>query len=334
MIPTTPLPMQPESWQRLWREAITDPNELLDYLGLPQLKAQLAVAGLAFPLRVPRGFVARMRHGDPHDPLLRQVLPLDAEDRRVPGFQFDAVGDLAARSAPGVLQKYSHRVLLIATGSCAIHCRYCFRRHFPYSDELAAREHWRAAVAEIAAHPDIHEVLLSGGDPWSLSTGKLRELTDRLCAIAHLKRLRIHTRLPIVLPERVDAELCAWLASLPWPTVVVIHANHAREIDASVSRALARLRATGVTLLNQVVLLAGVNDSIDAQEALALRLFESGVLPYYLHLLDPVHGTAHFDVEEGRAREIVDALRGRLPGYLVPKLVRELPGEASKTPVG
>lgn len=331
MIPTTPLSLQPPGWQQLWREAVTDPAELLDLLGLAQLKSRLACAGQAFSLRVPRGYVARMRRGDAHDPLLRQVLPLDDEDRIVPGFTLDAVGDLAARAVPGVLHKYTGRALLISTGSCAIHCRYCFRRHFPYGEELAARGEWRDAVAAIAADTTIHEVLLSGGDPWSLSTAKLRELTDRLRAIPHLTRLRIHTRLPIVLPERIDTELCEWLQSLPWPVVVVVHANHAREIDREVRAALQRLRTTGVTLLNQAVLLAGVNDSVDAQCELGETLFAAGVLPYYLHLLDRVHGAAHFEVDASTATATMDAMRARLPGYLVPRLVREIAGESSKT---
>jgi EF-P beta-lysylation protein EpmB len=331
MIPTTPLSLQPPGWQQLWREAVTDPAELLDLLGLAQLKSRLARTGQAFSLRVPRGYVARMRRGYAHDPLLRQVLPLDDEDRIVPGFTLDAVGDLAARAVPGVLHKYTGRALLISTGSCAIHCRYCFRRHFPYNDELAARGEWRDAVAAIAADTTIHEVLLSGGDPWSLSTAKLRELTDRLRAIPHLTRLRIHTRLPIVLPERIDTELCEWLQSLPWPVVVVVHANHAREIDREVRAALQRLRTTGVTLLNQAVLLAGVNDSVDAQCELGETLFAAGVLPYYLHLLDRVHGAAHFEVDASTATATMDAMRARLPGYLVPRLVREIAGESSKT---
>jgi EF-P beta-lysylation protein EpmB len=333
MIPTTPHSLQPPGWQQLWREAVTDPNELLDMLGLASRKPHLAAAGLVFPLRVPHGFVARMRRGDPHDPLLRQVLPLDDEDRIVPGYSLDAVGDLASREVPGVLRKYAGRALLVATGSCAVHCRYCFRRHFPYAEETAARGQWRESVAAIAADRSIHEVLLSGGDPWSLATAKLHELSDQLRAIPHLKRLRIHTRLPIVLPERVDAELCDWLRTLPWPVAVVVHANHGREIDAGVGTALARLRSAGALLLNQSVLLAGVNDHADVLANLSEVLFANGVLPYYLHLLDRTQGTAHFEVTEARALAIDLALRARLPGYLVPRLVREVAGEAWKTPV-
>ena len=333
MIPTTPRSLQPTGWQQLWREAITDPIELLDMLGLPALRERLAQAGGAgFPLRVPRGYAARMQPGDAADPLLRQVLPLDEEDRAVPGFSFDAVGDLAARDAPGVLHKYQGRALLIATGSCAIHCRYCFRRHFPYAEELAARNGWRDAVAAIAADASIHEVLLSGGDPLALTTSKLHELTAQLAAIPHLRRLRIHTRLPVVLPERVDRELLDWLGGLPWPVALVIHANHAREIDDSVRAALAALRGSGAMLLNQSVLLRGVNDSLPALATLHETLFTAGVLPYYLHLLDRVHGSAHFEVDEEIARGLAAGLRALLPGYLVPRLVREIAGESSKTP--
>jgi EF-P beta-lysylation protein EpmB len=251
----------------------------------------------------------------------------------MPGYALDAVGDLAAREARGVIRKYHGRALLIATGSCAVNCRYCFRRHFPYAEETAAAARWREAVDWIRAHPDVAEVILSGGDPWSLSSARLEELTAGLATIGHVRRLRIHTRLPVVLPSRVDDGLIRWLGTLPWPAVVVIHANHANEFDASVDRALARLRDAGAMLLNQSVLLAGVNDSVDALAALSERLFAAGVLPYYLHMLDPVRGAWHFDVPDAAARRLVEALRARLPGYLVPRLVREHPGAAAKTPL-
>ena len=268
MIPTTPLSLQPPGWQQLWREAVTDPAELLDLLGLAPLKSRLATEGMAFPLRVPRGYVGRMRHGDPTDPLLRQVLPLDEEDRIVPGFVLDAVGDLAARDAPGVLHKYAGRALLVTTGSCAIHCRYCFRRHFPYGEELAARGQWREAVATISADPSLHEVLLSGGDPWSLSTAKLRELTDQLRAIPHLKRLRIHTRLPIVLPERIDTELCDWLRSLPWPPhlakVPDIAATHHEKLDG---RGYPRgLGDSDLTIEDRIMAIADIFEALTAAD--------------------------------------------------------------------
>ena len=321
-------------WQQLWREAVTDPRELLDLLGLGHLAAGLLpTSDTGFALRVPRGFVARMRRGDPADPLLLQVLPQAAELIEIPGFTDDAVGDLAARAGAGVLHKYPGRALLIATGSCAVNCRYCFRRHFPYAEETAAANRWQEAVELVRADISISEVILSGGDPLSLSTPKLAELTDALASISHVKRLRIHTRLPVVLPERVDEELSAWLRRLPWPVAVVLHANHANELDAAVADACARLRASGATLLNQSVLLRGVNDTVDALAALSERLFACGVIPYYLHQLDRVAGAAHFAVDDASARDLIDALRGRLSGYLVPRLVREIAGEPGKTPL-
>ena len=337
MIPAPALPAHPEprpDWRRQWREAIRDPRELLALLGLGALAGRLSpAAAAAFPLRVPRAFAARMRHGDPDDPLLRQVLPIDAEEALVPGFALDAVGDGAARAAAGVLHKYEGRALLVATGSCAVHCRYCFRRHFPYAAESAGADRWAGALAYLRGDDSIEEVLLSGGDPLSLSTARLRELTDALRGIAHLRRLRLHTRLPVVLPDRVDAELCAWLAALPWPVTVVLHANHANEFDVAVDAACARLRAAGAVLLNQAVLLRGVNDTAAALADLSTRGFEAGVLPYYLHQLDRVQGCAHFEVPDEEARALHAALAARLPGYLVPRLVREIPGESGKTPL-
>src|SRR5690606_18586497 len=286
-----------------------------------------------FPLRVPRGFVARMRPGDPADPLLRQVLPVVDEERLVPGFSLDAVGDAAARRGGGLIHKYNGRALLIATGSCAVNCRYCFRRHYPYADDTAAAAGWREAVELIRGDASIHEVILSGGDPLSLADHKLAELTDALRDIPQLRRLRIHTRLPIVLPERVDAGLLAWLRGLPWPLAVVVHANHANEFDAAVDAAMAALREAGATLLNQAVLLRGVNDSVDALAGLCERGFVAGVLPYYVHQLDRVAGAAHFEVDDDEALALHAALTARLPGYLLPRLVREIAGQPGKTPL-
>ena len=339
MITAAPEPRQPAAlvpvrWQQALREAVRDPRELLDLLGLDRLAPRLSdEAMVQFPLRVPRGFVARMRHGDPSDPLLRQVLPLDDEMRPMPGFGLDAVGDGAAKTAPGVIQKYRGRALLVATGSCAIHCRYCFRRHFPYAEETAARDGWRDAVDLIRRDASIEEVLLSGGDPLSLSNGKLAELTGALADIPHLRRLRIHSRLPIVVPERVDEGLMGWLTALPWPVTLVVQANHANEFDGTVDAALGRLRAAGVHLLNQAVLLRGVNDSVDALGALSERGFAAGVLPYYLHQLDRVAGVAHFEVDDAHARALHAGLAARLSGYLVPRLVREIPGDTGKRPL-
>lgn len=333
MIPAASVPLQPSGWQQAWRDAIRDPGELLSVLGLAGLVDASDAACAAFPLRVPHGFVARMRHGDPHDPLLRQVLPLDEELRPAPGFSLDAVGDAGAVAGHGVLHKYHGRALLVATGSCAVHCRYCFRRHFPYAEQTAAAGHWAAALDAIRADASIHEVILSGGDPLSLATPRLEALTTPLARIGHVRRLRVHTRLPVVLPERVDDALLAWLSSLPWPVAIVVHANHAREFDVHVDAAMARLRATGATLLNQAVLLRGVNDSLEAQAELHERSFAAGVLPYYLHQLDRVAGAAHFEVPDAQARRLHGQLRTRLPGYLLPRLVREVAGDASKRPL-
>jgi len=329
----TPL-AAPVRWQQRWREAIRDPRELLRQLGLDPVALGVSdEAAGQFAVRVPQGFAARMRHGDRHDPLLRQVLPITDELKIVPGFSLDAVGDGAAKKATGVIQKYRGRALLVTTGSCAINCRYCFRRHFDYGTENAAREGWRDAVDAIAQDPDIDEVILSGGDPLSLATHKLVELTQALRQIPHLRRLRIHSRLPVVLPERVDDELVQWLGSLPWPVAFVIHANHANEFDATVDAAMARLREAGATLLNQAVLLRGVNDSIEALQALSERSFAAGVLPYYLYQVDRVEGVAHFEVDDDTAKDLHAQLTARLSGYLVPKLVREISGDSSKRPV-
>ncbi|HTW73895.1 MAG TPA: EF-P beta-lysylation protein EpmB [Steroidobacteraceae bacterium] len=331
MITTSPTPRQPEgpaAWQRELAHAISDPAELCALLQLDARSALQALAPAArFRLRVPRGFVRRMRRGDPRDPLLLQVLPGAPELLESPGYSADPLGERAVRRAPGLLHKYRGRALLISTGACAVHCRYCFRREYPYAEDADGA----AALTAIAADSSIEEVILSGGDPLSLTTARLRRLTDGLRGIAHVRRLRLHTRTPVVLPERVDAALGAWLASLPWPCVVVLHCNHANEIDASVRAAAARLRAAGATLLNQSVLLAGVNDSPEALRALSEALWSAGVLPYYLHLLDPVRGTRHFEVSEPRARWLVAQLAARLPGYLVPRLARESGGAPGKT---
>jgi EF-P beta-lysylation protein EpmB len=325
-------------WQRELAEAITNPAELLEVLGLPSSLAEAAHrASKTFDLRVPRSFVARMRRGDPDDPLLRQVLPLADELFETAGYVSDPLDELAARRAPNLLQKYHGRALLITTAACAVHCRYCFRREFPYSAQAepdsGVGSRWSGALAEIAQDPGIEEVILSGGDPLSLSDERLAMLTGALTAISHVKRIRIHTRQPIVLPSRVDAGLLAGLGGVRRPLVMVLHANHANEIDDDVRDACFALSSRGVTLLNQSVLLRGVNDDVDTLQRLSCALVDAGVLPYYLHLPDRVRGTAHFDVEEGLARKLIDELMTRLSGYLVPRLVREVPGAAYKIPL-
>lgn len=314
--------------QRAWR----DPAALLRHLGHDPASFKLA-GGTPFRFQVTQAFAARMIPGDPDDPLLRQVLPLARENRQVSGFGPDPVGDVASRAVSGVLHKYRGRALLITTGACPIHCRYCFRREFDYAGDALSGPATARAIEYIAATPEIEEVILSGGDPLMLVDRKLARLTDALTGIPHVKRLRIHSRMPVTLPARVDPGLLDWLESLDRQVVVVIHANHAREFDRDVAAALARLKRAGATVFNQAVLLAGVNDSVDALARLMETSFDSGAVPYYLHLLDRVSGSADFEVERPRAIALSDALRRHLPGYLVPRLVEERAGESSKMPV-
>lgn len=343
MIPRTPPfcqtkispPLQTEGglshWQSSLANAFRDPAALLAFLELPtSLLKEADAASKRFPLRAPLAYCQRIEKGNQNDPLLRQILPLGTELIEDKAFSLDPVGDLQAMEVPGLLHKYHGRVLLITTPACAVHCRYCFRRHFPYQDNRI-EQNWQAAIDYIQAHTEIHEVILSGGDPLSLTESRLKNLTDKLININHIKTLRIHTRLPIVLPERVNPDLLRWLDSLPWKVVFVLHCNHANEIDPAVANALSLLQQHQVTLLNQSVLLAGVNDTSDALIQLSEKLFSHHVLPYYLHLLDKVQGAKHFNVEAEKASRLIATLRQYLPGYLVPKLVTERAGEKSKT---
>lgn len=319
-------------WQVALTTAFTRPAELLAYLQLPPDLPGLKLAQLRdFPLRVPRGFAERMEKGNPDDPLFRQIWPSLDEEQVSIDYLDDAVGDLKKLKPGGIIHKYHGRALVIATGACAVNCRYCFRRHFPYGETRASRNRWRSLLDELKADETIEEVILSGGDPLSLADDKLAELAEGLDTIPHLKRLRIHSRQPIVLPQRVDDGLLEWMTATRLQTVMVIHANHARELDAEVAAAMARLKQAGVPLLNQSVLLRGINDSLDALKALSERLFECGVLPYYLHLLDRVQGAAHYEVDDAVGKALLRQLTGHLPGYLIPRLVREVAGRPSKT---
>ncbi len=323
-----------EPWRRELAEAITDPAELLRELDLdPALLPAARQAAALFGLKVPRSFVSRMRRGDAQDPLLLQVLPLHAETVAVPGYGADPVGDLPAMQVPGVLAKYQGRALLMTTGGCAVNCRYCFRREFPYEAGALTPARLDAAIAGLSAMTGLEEVILSGGDPLALPTARLARISTALAGVAGLRRLRIHTRTPVVLPARVDPKLLRWLGGLPWQLVIVLHVNHARELDAEVRAALQDLRAAGATLLNQSVLLRQVNDDAATLAALSTALFDAGVLPYYLHLPDPARGTAHFAVDAARALELHGEVSARLPGYLVPRLVREVAGAPAKLPL-
>lgn len=318
-------------WQRQQADLITDPAELLALLHLDSADLPESLAAARdFPLRVPRSYAALMEQGNPADPLLRQVLSVPAELDTVPGYGSDPLDEGEHTPVPGLLHKYHGRALLVVTGACAVHCRYCFRRHFPYQTHLSGKR-WEQAVAWLAGRPDINEVILSGGDPLTLTNRRLAQLLEALAEIPHLRRLRIHSRTPVVIPERLDDELLALVSQARWRTVVVLHANHPREIsDALAGRCRAWQRA-GITLFNQSVLLAGVNDQVDTLVALSDRLHEAGVVPYYLHQLDKVAGAAHFAVPDTRALALHQGLRARLPGFLVPRLSREEPGEAAKT---
>ncbi|WP_255611599.1 EF-P beta-lysylation protein EpmB [Marinobacterium arenosum] len=319
-------------WQQLLSSAISDPAELIRLLELPvELVESARRAAEQFPLRVPMPFIERMRKGDLQDPLLKQVLPLDAELQPVPGFVTDPLAEMQNNPHDGLIHKYRGRVLLITTSACAINCRYCFRRHFPYQENRLGPDQWQRILDYIAADDSIHEVLFSGGDPLAAPDGRIARMLNELAAIAHLRRVRFHSRLPVVIPQRITDQLIAALTGTRLKPILVLHANHANEIDAVLSEALQPLRQARVPVLNQAVLLKGVNDSVEALKTLSETLFDAGVLPYYLFVLDPVAGSAHFDVSDDQARKLFDQLQRQLPGYLVPKLAREIPGEPSKT---
>ena len=325
---------QSQNWQQALADVIRDPIELFELLKLDKTQLPAALrANQDFALRVPRAFVNRMAKGDWNDPLLQQILPTGQELDHQPGFSSDPLDEANSNPAPGLIHKYHGRVLLIVSGGCAINCRYCFRRHFPYNENNPSRRQWAETLQYIANDSSIHEVIFSGGDPLAASDTLLAELVQQIEQIPHVKTLRVHSRLPVVIPQRITDECLRWLSRSRLQSVMVIHSNHANEIDDEVGQTLLRLRDSGVTLLNQSVLLRGINDDVQSLEALSHQLFRYGVLPYYLHLLDRVNGAAHFEVNEAQATQLLQQLLTKLPGYLVPKLVREQAGERSKTPI-
>jgi EF-P beta-lysylation protein EpmB len=320
------------SWHQSLADSIRDAGELVKRLQIEhQLTPDVIAAAKQFPVMVPKSYLQRMSVGDIHDPLLRQVLPVDDEMRIVAGFTSDAVEDSTFRTTPGLIRKYHGRALMIATGSCAVHCRYCFRRHYPYNQEPRRLDDWAPTFEALAEDSSISEVLLSGGDPLMLTDQRIDELLGRLEEIDHLQRIRFHTRLPIVLPDRVTKSLINRLLNSRLTPIFVVHANHSNEIVGDCSDALRRLVRSGVTVLNQAVFLKGVNDSVEALVNLSESLINLGVMPYYLHQLDRVAGTAHFEVEMNRGRELVREIRKQLPGYAVPRFVAEIPNEPHKT---
>jgi len=326
MIPANPAPWEPDTWRSLLKSAIRDSKTLLAELSLHRGDVDHLPA---FPVRVPRPFLARMQIGNPNDPLLLQVLSQNTERDEADGYLADPVGETPLARASGLIQKYRHRALLIASPACAVHCRYCFRREFPYADHTPSN--LDAALAVIREDASLTEVILSGGDPLNLPDARFDALLTAVAGISHVQRIRIHTRLPVVLPQRITRALLETMGRAAKPVVLVAHCNHAQELDADTARAFRLLRQADVMLLNQAVLLRGINDSADSLCALSERLFEQGVLPYYLHLLDRVRGAHHFALDDAQATAIMDEVHARLPGYLVPRLVREIAGEPGKT---
>jgi EF-P beta-lysylation protein EpmB len=322
-----------QNWLKELANAISDPTTLLQQLNIDSHPWQDGFkARQLFSQRVPQSFIKRMEKGNPNDPLLKQVLPVIEEFESHEGYSRDPL-DEQNNVTPGLLHKYKNRALMIVKGGCAINCRYCFRRHFPYQENKGTKTVWQQSLAYIAQRPEINEVILSGGDPLMAKDHELKWLISEIEAISHIKTLRIHTRLPVVIPSRITDELCDILAHSRLRSVVITHINHANEIDLSLITALNQLKQVGVMLLNQAVLLKGVNDSVEAQVSLSEQLFEAGVLPYYLHVLDKVQGAAHFFVSDDQARRIMAGLLKEVSGYLVPRLTREEGGRPSKTPL-
>lgn len=326
--------MQLPAWQTALAEAFNNPQSLLDYLQIePEKLADQQLAQRQFSLKVPRHYADRMSKGDPDDPLLRQVLPCGEEMLDTPGYTDDPVGDLQAKQQPGLLHKYHGRVLILSTSACGVHCRYCFRRHYPYQNGTATPGQWQSILNTIRHQDSIQEVILSGGDPLMINDQRLEQMFTGLQALPQLKRLRLHSRLPVVLPQRITPELLELLSNNQLQSILVLHANHPNELSPALAEACKKMRNAGITLLNQSVLLKGVNDDAETLIRLSEGLFEIGVMPYYLHLLDRVSGAGHFEVEPERIEPLKQQLLQQLPGYLVPKMVREIAGEASKTPV-
>ena len=334
MIHRTAQRWQTETWQESLSNAIRCPRQLRQLLKLEQLPFNDGIlASEAFSVMVPKPYLNRIKPGDINDPLLRQVMPDNRELIKLPEYSKDPLQENDCTPLPGLIHKYHGRILLVTSGGCAINCRYCFRRHFDYNSNTHNRTHLEKTIEYITDNPEISEVILSGGDPLAAKDNYLKDLCQTLGNLPQLKRLRIHTRLPVVIPQRINAECLDWLSASKLPVVMVLHCNHPNEIDQEVHKAITDLKHANVTMLNQSVLLRGVNDDVDTLIDLSETLFASGVLPYYLHLLDPVEGSSLFEVDEIQARTLVGALIAQLPGYLVPKFVKECAKTASKFPI-
>jgi EF-P beta-lysylation protein EpmB len=322
---------EPTGWQSELARSVRDAAELCRLVGLSSAAAEAVMqATNGFPILVPRPYLARIRIGDAGDPLLLQVLPRRAELDQTPGYASDPLGESASFCGPGLLWKYQNRILILATPLCAVHCRFCFRRHFLFNNSLQSQSKWDEAFHLLSLESSIHELILSGGDPLMLPDELLAQLAAKFAQISHLRRLRIHTRMPVVIPQRVCEELISWIKGTRLSTIMVVHVNHPAEIDAEVAAGLGRLVEAGIPVLNQGVLLAGINDNLDVLAELYERLADLRVMPYYLHQLDPVAGAAHFEVPIAKGKELIAGLRKKLPGYAVPRYVREIRGGAAK----
>jgi EF-P beta-lysylation protein EpmB len=319
-------------WKAELSNCIRSIDQLLQLLGLNSKDiAASPIASQDFPIKVPQHYAQLMEYGNPQDPLLKQVLPIEAELYQDPNFTTDPVNESEYNPVPGIVHKYRNRVLMIISPNCAINCRYCFRRHFPYQENRQSKQQWLQALDYLRIRPEINEVIYSGGDPLAANDNFLGWLTEQIESIKHIKRLRIHSRLPVVIPTRVDSQLLDWLGNTRLKPTMVLHINHANEIDSKLCQAVDQLKAIDITILNQSVLLKGVNDSSEQLIALSEKLFDAGIMPYYLHMLDPVQGASHFDLPEDQALKIFSKMQAELPGFLMPKLVQERAGETSKS---
>lgn len=329
------IPIQTDTtltWSQHLSRALTSLPELIQQLALPDdMLTEGLAAQAAFKLLVPRPYLSRIEVGNPQDPLLLQILPSAMEMQAVPGYTTDPLAEAEHNPQKAIVHKYKRRLLVIAAGSCAVNCRYCFRRHFPYGENQLAQSEWQSVIDYLVAHPEVNEVIFSGGDPLMMKDALLADKVRKLEALPQIKRIRIHSRLPVVIPQRVCEEMLSWITSSRLDIVMVWHINHANEVDEEVILAATKLKQAGVTLLNQGVLLKGINDTVEAQVALSEAVFKAGLLPYYMFTLDPVEGAAHFDISIEQAQRLMGKVAAELPGYLVPRLAKEIPGKDAKT---
>lgn len=331
MMPLPGLALQQVTlWKTILRKNFTSISALADFLELSFEQRSQLIQNPNFPLNLPLRLAQKMAKGTLDDPLFKQFVPLQKELIETSFFKADPVCDKSFLKQKKLLKKYEGRVLLLCTSACAMHCRYCFRQNFPYeTDEKSFHEE----LKWIEKHLSVHEVILSGGDPLSLSDEKLEKILLPLASMSHIHRIRFHTRFPIAIPERIDKGFLKLIKQLPQQLYFVIHCNHPKELDAEVFNCLKSLQKTGSVVLNQSVLLKGVNDKLDTLVELSRQLINGGVIPYYLHQLDQVKGAAHFEVPVAKGRLLIKKMTQLLSGYAIPKYVKEIAGELNKTPL-